>query len=141
MTTRYGGQNGAFAATLEQFKLDALEAIEQALQDVVIQIGQSLISLSPVDTGRFKGNWQLTQGGPADHSLITTDPEGTEALAKLIAGAGALTLGESVYIVNTLIYAIPLEYGHSQKAPSGMVRVTLDRFQQIVDDVVRARQV
>jgi len=51
------------------------------------------------------------------------------------------TVGQTVYLLNNLPYSVPLEYGHSKKAPQGMVRMTLARFQQIVDDVVRANQI
>jgi hypothetical protein len=43
--------------------------------------------------------------------------------------------------VNNLPYAVPLEYGHSKQAPGGMVRITLARFQQIVDEAIRNNQV
>jgi hypothetical protein len=43
--------------------------------------------------------------------------------------------------VNNLPYGIALEYGHSKQAPSGMIRVTLARFQQIVDEAIRNNQV
>ncbi|WP_338546874.1 HK97 gp10 family phage protein [Pseudomonas benzopyrenica] len=141
MTARYGDLSGDFEADLDQFRLQALAAIEQTIQDIVIQIGESLINLSPVDTGRFKGNWQFTIGSPADSSLITTDPEGDATIAKLVAAVNALEPGQVAYIVNTLVYGIPLEYGHSQQAPLGMVRRTVAEFERIVADVVAGRAV
>lgn len=141
MTARYGGLEGDFVAQLEDFQLQALAAIEQTLRDVVIQIGESLINLSPVDTGRFKANWQLTIGTPANSSLITTDKEGDDTIARLVAAANALEPGQVAYLVNTLVYGIPLEYGHSQKAPHGMVRITIEQFQQMVKEAAEAHQV
>lgn len=132
MAARYGDLSGDFEADLDEFRLQALAAIEQTIQDIVIQIGESLINLSPVDTGLFRANWQFTIGSPANSSLITTDKEGDATIAKLIAAANALEPGQVAYIVNTLIYAIPLEYGHSQMAPSGMVRLTIAEFERIV---------
>jgi hypothetical protein len=140
MKSRYGGKQGGFAAQLVQFQADALAAIDQSVQDIVIQIGESLINLSPVDTGRFKGNWKFTVGAPALYSTPTTDKEGDETIAALVAAVNQMEAGQVAYIVNNLVYAIPLEYGHSQQAPGGMVRITLARFQQIVDDVIRAHQ-
>lgn len=136
MTTRYGDKSGDFEAQLEDFRELAMAAIEQTIQDIVIQVGESLINLSPVDTGRFKANWQFTIGAPANSSLIATDKEGDETIAKLIAAVNALEPGQVAYIVNTLIYAIPLEYGHSQMAPNGMVRLTIAEFDRIVADAV-----
>ena len=136
MTARYGDKSGDFEAQLEDFRELAMAAIEQTIQDIVIQIGESLINLSPVDTGRFKANWQFTIGAPANSSLIATDKEGDATIAKLIAAVNALEPGQVAYIVNTLIYAIPLEYGHSQKAPNGMVRLTIAEFERIVAEAV-----
>jgi len=136
MTARYGDKSGDFEAQLEDFRELAMAAIEQTIKDIVIQIGESLINLSPVDTGRFKANWQFTTGAPANSSLIATDKEGDETIAKLIAAVNALEPGQVAYIVNTLIYAIPLEYGHSQMAPNGMVRLTIAEFERIVAEAV-----
>lgn len=136
MTARYGDLSGDFEADLDQFRLEALAAIEQTIQDIVIQIGESLINLSPVDTGLFRANWQFTIGAPANSSLITTDKEGEATIAKLVAAVNALEPGQVAYIVNTLIYAIPLEYGHSQMAPNGMVRLTIAEFERIVAEAV-----
>ncbi|WP_288492060.1 HK97 gp10 family phage protein [uncultured Pseudomonas sp.] len=141
MTARYGDKSGDFEAQLEDFRELAMAAIEQTIQDIVIQVGESLINLSPVDTGRFKANWQFTIGAPANSSLIATDKEGDETIAKLIAAVNALEPGQVAYIVNTLIYAVPLEYGHSQQAPLGMVRRTIAEFERIVADAIAANQV
>lgn len=141
MTARYGDLSGDFEADLDQFRLQALAAIEQTIQDIVIQIGESLINLSPVDTGLFKANWQFTIGAPANSSLIATDKEGDATIAKLITQVNALEPGQVAYIVNTLVYGVPLEYGHSQQAPLGMVRRTVAEFEKIVADVVAGRAV
>jgi hypothetical protein len=91
--------------------------------------------------GRFRGNWQLTIGDPASGELERIDPNGAATLAAMRAQVATLTAGQTAYIVNNLPYAVPLEYGHSKQAPQGMVRVTLARFQQIVDEAVRNNQV
>ena len=91
--------------------------------------------------GRFRGNWQLTIGSPASGTLDDIDPGGAETLGRIIAGVGDLQGGDVAYIVNNLPYAIPLEHGHSERqAPSGMVGITVDRFQTIVDAIVASRK-
>ncbi|MCX4217397.1 hypothetical protein MKZ87_07065 [Pseudomonas sp. MCal1] len=91
--------------------------------------------------GRFRGNWQFLIGAPADGVLDQVDPGGNVTLAKLKLQVEQLTIGQTAYIVNNLPYAVPLEYGHSKQAPGGMVRITLARFQQIVDEAIRNNQV
>jgi hypothetical protein len=91
--------------------------------------------------GRFRGNWQFSIGAPAEGELDQVDPAGGVTLAKLRLQVEQLTIGQTAYIVNNLPYAVPLEYGHSKQAPGGMVRITLSRFQQIVDEAIRNNQV
>ncbi len=138
MTSRYGGLEGSFAQRLQQFRDQTLEDMTEVFQRVMIKVGTSIIRLSPVDTGRFRGNWQFTVDTPASASLDNYDPDGHETIAKLVADVQHLSYGQTAYLVNNLIYAISLEYGHSQaQAPNGMVRVTRDRFQQMVEQAVR----
>lgn len=91
--------------------------------------------------GRFRGNWQFSIDSPATAELGRIDPSGNETMAELIAQVQTLTIGQTAYIVNNLPYAVPLEYGHSTQAPSGMVRVTLASFQRIVEQAARSNQV
>lgn len=91
--------------------------------------------------GRFRGNWQFSIGSPVDGVLDQIDVSGNVTLAKLKLQVQQLSIGETAYIVNNLPYAVPLEYGHSKQAPGGMVRITLARFQQIVDEAIRKNQV
>lgn len=141
MTSRYGGQQGGFAESLAAFAEQAKEAIDDVFREVVIEIGTSVIRLSPVDTGRFKGNWQFTVGAPSNQSIDTVDKGGHETIADLVAQVSSLEAGQVAYIVNNLVYGVPLEYGHSDQAPAGMVQITLARFQQIVEEAIRNNQV
>lgn len=141
MTERYGGQSGSFALSLAEFAQQATEAIDASLREIVIELGGSLIRMSPVDTGRFRGNWQFSVDAPAGGTLDEVDPSGSAATARLIGDSIAFRAGESAFIVNNLPYAIPLEFGHSDQAPGGMVRVTVARFQQIVLEAIRNNQV
>lgn len=141
MTSRYGGQQGGFASSLAKFAEEAKGAMDAVFREVVIEVGSSVITLSPVDTGRFKGNWQLTIGSPSNQSLDNYDKAGHETIAELVVQANQLEAGQVAYIVNNLVYGIPLEYGHSDQAPAGMVQITLARFQQIVLEAIRNNQV
>lgn len=218
MSRAGAGQSGSFALSLAEFAAQASEAIDASLREVIIEIGSSIIRMSPVGNpeiwaanvahrqtntraaddydfkvavrntiinlnesnftkagklrrgvkyakpltkterdqnfnvnglvagkdyvgGRFRGNWQFSIGTPAEGTLDQVDPAGGVTLAKLRLQVQALTAGETAYIVNNLPYGIPLEYGHSTQAPGGMVRITLARFQQIVDEATRSNQV
>lgn len=218
MAQRYGGQQGGFAEAIRAFAEQAEQALDATFREIVIEIGSSVIRMSPVGNpeiweanvahrakatraaddydfkvavrntlinlnqdnftkagnlrkgvkyakpltktereqnfavnglvagqgyvgGRFRGNWQFSIDAPATGELDRIDPSGSQAIADLQAQVQALTIGQTAYIVNNLIYAVPLEYGHSTQAPHGMVRVTLANFQRIVDEVIRNNQV
>lgn len=216
--SKYSGLNGSFAENIRQFAEQAQAGIDATFREIVIEIGSSVIRMSPVGNpeiwaanvahratntraaddydfkvavrntlinldesnftkagklrrgvkyakpltkserdqnfnvnglvagkdyvgGRFRGNWQFSIDTPADGMLDQVDPSGGVTLAKLRLQVGQLTAGQTAYIVNNLPYAVPLEYGHSKQAPGGMVRITLARFQQIVDEAIRNNQV
>jgi hypothetical protein len=141
MATRYSGKQGGFALDLAKFAEQATEAIDASLREIIIEIAGSLIQMSPVDTGRFRGNWQFNLMTPDNSTSLNVDPTGAETLGRIVAEAGTFTAGQTAYITNSLPYAIPLEFGHSTQSPQGMVRVTLARFQQIVNEAVRNNQV
>ena len=218
MTQRYGGLQGGFAEAIRAFAEQAQDALDSTFQNIVLEIGISVITMSPVGNpeiwaanvahlakanraaddydfkvavrntlinlnqdnftkagnlrkgvkyakpltktereqnfatnglvagqgyvgGRFRGNWQFSIDAPATGELDRIDPSGSQAIADLQAQVQALTIGQTAYIVNNLIYAVPLEYGHSTQAPHGMVRVTLANFQRIVDEAIRNNQV
>ncbi|AYN94429.1 HK97 gp10 family phage protein [Pseudomonas sp. LTJR-52] len=130
-----------FALNIREWAEKAEGAIDETIRAIVIEIGSSVIRMSPVDTGRFRGNWQFNLDAPALGQLETTDKDGAETISRLVAEANSFTAGQVAYIVNNLPYAVELEYGHSQKAPQGMVRVTVARFQQIVREAARLNQV
>lgn len=137
MTRKYGDKQGTFSEQLEGFAEYAKEAADEIFKSVVIQVGASLINLSPVDTGRFLANWQFSINSTYNASLDETDQMGDKTLAKFVKEVGPLTYGQTAYIYNNLIYSIPLEYGHSRQSPAGMVRITAARFKEIVQQAIR----
>lgn len=137
MASRYASLPGSFTQQLERFAGQTLDDMDEVFRRVMIEIGSTVIRLSPVDTGRFRGNWQFTVDQPAAASLNTFDQQGHDTIARLVADVQHLSFGQTAYLVNNLLYAIPLEYGHSGQAPAGMVRITLAGFQDLVDEAVR----
>ncbi len=95
-----------------------------------------LIIRSPVDTGRFRGNWMIAVGTePTGMDLNRFDKSGSETIAKGFDVSGKFQLGDTIMIRNNLAYAVPLEYGWSKQAPAGMVRITSGEFPEIVRSI------
>jgi hypothetical protein len=141
MQVKYGGKSGNFALELAKFAEQAVEAVDASLREIIIEVGNSLIRMSPVDSGRFRGNWHLSIDVVESVTFNELDPQGKETIAAIAAAVSDFKAGQTAYLINNLPYAIPLEYGHSTQAPQGMVRVTLARFQAIVNEAVRNHQV
>lgn len=86
---------------------------------------------TPVDTGRARAGWAAM----ADAEGMPLPLRGQrEAIAKgraegsfeLLRGRQSATLR----IRNAVPYIVPLEYGHSDKAPAGFVRITLRQMRR-----------
>lgn len=125
---------------------DWIEASEKGLLEVVAvtceQVIRDLVSLSPVDTGRFRGNWQITFNEPALHSLNEYDKTGNKTVA---AGDRAISVYRStrgagitsIYFSNMLVYANALEHGWSKQAPAGVLGIVAVRLRYYFAFAVR----
>jgi len=111
--------------------------IDTVVRRFTLEIFSDVILLTPVDTGRARGSW--TVGAytlPAAYN-DGEDKSGSEAIGKATTAVLGSDPGRSVFLASNLIYMPPLEYGSSQKAPRGMVRITLAKAQQTIDGVVK----
>lgn len=123
-----------FLDTITQWIEETENRIDETLQTILLKIGDTVITLSPVDTGRFKGNWQLGIDETTSSSLLRYDPDGFATMAALASKVNSFTAGQIAYIQNHVLYGYDLEYGSSTQAPDGMVRITAQRFTQIVNE-------
>lgn len=127
-----------FAADVRKWAEKAKLNAETVIKKVVIDLHASVVIKSPVDTGRFRANWQYRADGLPNVALDAEDKSGSATLAKASRQiASTLMSGRIHYIANHLPYARPLEYGHSKQAPGGMVRITVSEFRQKVAKAAR----
>lgn len=115
--------------------VDKVEArIDTTMRAASLQAMTSIVQATPVDTGRAKGNWQITFDEPAQEQLDNMDPTGVQVLADAqskLDTAGNITT-RTIWITNALDYIIPLEQGSSTQG-SHMVTRVIDAWDQIVD--------
>lgn len=130
--------NATFRANFAKLIKRAGNNAQIVVRKVAIDLGQSLVSLSPVDTGRFKNNWVPGTNAINAGTTVEVDPSGSAAMANINAAAQEFKVGDIFYITNSLPYARALEYGHSKQAPHGMVRITVISFKQNVRRAVNA---
>lgn len=132
----------------ERFKRDfakilarAGDKADQVVRKVTLDVGASIIKRSPVDTGRFIGNWNYSTVTINTGTSSAPDKTGASAIGKIQTGLTTWKAGETIYISNSLPYAQRLENGWSQQAPAGMVRLTVVEFQQYVRKAARSLNV
>lgn len=126
-----------FADQVAAFSDKTKAKLELAVRKIAIDVFAEVIMMSPVDTGRFRGNWQVAIGSMPTGTVELDDKAGTATLAKAQAEAMGLQAGQVIFLINNLPYAEALEYGHSRQAPGGMIRLTVQRWKPIVEAVGR----
>ena len=131
-----------FRGDIDAWIKAASGGMEDTLKIFIEEVHKALVMGSPVDTGRFRANWQITFNAPPMYALNQYDKSGSETIAygKRVASVFTLRRGAaitSIYFSNMLIYANALEYGHSKQAPAGVVGVVAIRLRSFMADAVR----
>ena len=127
----------SFADQLRAFEAKTLDKMTRAARAITQDAFKEVILISPVDTGRFRGNWQPAIGSVPTGEVELLDPSGDIVIAKVQGVTAGMEIGDVIYMANNLPYAQRLEDGWSQGAPSGMVRLTVQRFQPMADAIIR----
>ena len=97
--------------------------IATVVRAAATQLYGKLIERSPVDTGYFRRNWQVSVDVPATGTVGDKPAAGSKAGPPSAPDIpkGAL----HVWITNNVQYAESLENGHSKQAPHGMVAISV----------------
>lgn len=131
-----------FHQSIEKWIAQAENNLDEIIKTMLKRVYHDLVTISPVDTGRFRANWQITANHIPFHSLNEYDKAGSETISagyrvidsmKFTRG-GAIT---SVHFSNMLIYANFLEYGYSKQAPAGVLGIVAVRLRSYMADAIR----
>lgn len=107
---------------------------ETVMRNVSIKLFSAVIKGSPVDTGRFRMNWQASGSSPAAGIRNGADKTGATAISAMTNYVSKSQNWYEFTLTNNLPYAQRLEYGWSKQAPQGIVRVNVLRFQQLINE-------
>lgn len=114
---------------VEDLQLDRLigDTVYGIARDILVGVDQE----SPVDTGLFRGNWQVGVGTVPEAPLQRLAPGG-ESLGAELSKLDAIESAPRTFvtIANNLPYAERLNSGHSAQAPAGFVEAVIDRAVQ-----------
>jgi len=103
--------------------------MDTVIQKATLDLFRSVVLKSPVDTGRFRANWNVSFGAPDASTSESTDR--ARALRE-VQKALSFPTGGVVSITNGLPYARRLEYGYSRQAPYGMVRYSVLEYRRFL---------
>lgn len=123
----------SFSLNIKAWCDKAKDRADLVVRKVALDVGSRVVMRSPVDTGRFRANWQYGVGQPNPTVLEAVDKDGSTSIARISAGSATAKLGDVIYVSNSLPYALRLEAGWSQQAPAGMVGLTVQEFQAAVN--------
>lgn len=122
-----------FTADLNRYAEKTKSSMGEAKQAIVFNLFGQVMKRTPVDTGRAKNSWMVTENTPARGTI---NQEGKTPLGALSSRSlqelNQITEMFTLDILtNNLPYIERLEFGSSGQAPAGMVRVTLTEFDAI----------
>jgi hypothetical protein len=127
-----------FALNLAKQIEAAKDNAELVAKKIIIELFSRVIQKSPVDTGRFRANWNCSIGSPDLSTSKETDnsSRGKPSTDKMEDDVLKFDISDrSVFLTNNLDYAETLEYGRdngkpgSIQAPQGMVRISIIEMQ------------
>ncbi|HZJ98457.1 MAG TPA: HK97 gp10 family phage protein [Tissierellaceae bacterium] len=139
---------------IENLSDRTIRKLNKIVKVAAMELFKSVIMMTPVDTGRARGNWQCTMTRPAD-GVIDSEQSEEATIAKMVETTLKSSISKGIFLTNNLPYIQKLEYGgygqgpkteggYSKQAPAGMVRVSLDRIQkdlkEIIADVIEKEQ-
>ena len=110
---------------------------DRVIRGTLFGVASRIIKRSPVDTGRFRNNWQASVNSPAVGFTPAMDKTGNKAVQEASGLINSFQMGSTFYLTNNLPYANRLEYGWSNQAPSGMVRITVAEIEQRIKEAAK----
>lgn len=117
-----------FTLGLDRFVEDIDQNVEKLHRAVALEGLKGVVRMTPVDTGRARANWQVTQDAPAMGEVDGTDKGGGATIGGGSTAALSAPAYSETFITNNLPYIEALEGGSSKQAPAGMLAVTFVRL-------------
>ncbi len=143
-----------FAEDIQAWADKAKRDRDNVIAEVVTDLSTAIIDRTPIGDvsiwetpptgkrraeyrpGTLVNSWYSVLGEIGTLSTRSPNTSGVASLAQLAAIA-PFAPGKIFSFVNPAPYTRRVEFGHSTQAPTGMVRLTAARFQQIVEAAIR----
>ena len=121
-----------FSLDVKKFAEKAEKYADAAISKVCLDLLSDIVLNTPVDTGRARANWFTSIGIPTN---ATVEHEGAQSASGVAIGRAASDIAAAprniFWISNNLPYIYRLEFEQwSKQAPSGMVRLAINRAER-----------
>lgn len=141
--------NSVFSLQLKEFVERTKLKAETVVRKTALQMQSSMVNLSPVDTGQFRANWNCGIGSLDKSTTQAVDKSGQSVISETASKLDGWEPGAVIWLTNSLPQARALEFGlygkppgsangpkttggYSRQAPAGMVRLTVQNFNEYV---------
>jgi len=136
----------SFTLDVKAFCEKAKKNPETVMRAVSLKLFSAIIQSSPVDTGRFRMNWQAAGASPRGGIVAGEDKTGSSATASVQTFITNSSAWQEFTLTNNLPYAAVIEFGgypgdgpntiggFSKQAPKGIVRVNITRFNTLLNE-------
>jgi hypothetical protein len=124
-----------FSIPLDRLATKYKAKLDTVTRKATLDLFRLVINKSPVDTGRFRANWNVSVGKPDYSTSDITAPRKAEFE---ITKVDRLPTDNVVLLSNGLPYARRLEYGYSSQAPGGMIRISVMEYKALIDRAIRS---
>ena len=118
----------SFHMDITAFAEKTKSRLDEASRAIKISLFSGCIRDTRVDTGRLRGNWQTSTGGPKTSAIGRLDPSGSAAMAEVQVNVTPFGVD---YLTNNLPYA-PV---WNQR--DGIIARNMARIDRIVREVAR----
>lgn len=138
----------SFALDVQKFAASFEDGAEMAVRGTTIKLFSAFVDSSPVDEGRFRGNWFATGQQPSTKITSNTDKSGDNTKKKIESVILSLKDFSVFTATNNMPYSEVIELGgykdgpnttggFSKQAPQGVVRINVMRFNKLLDEEAR----
>lgn len=103
--------------------------IALTIKGTALSLFGAIIKDTPVDTGRLRGNWDVTLNKESNYKSDTVfDKTGGATISKTKAALGKYKTNDDIYMTNNLEYAVHIEKGTEKIRGHHMVERVKEAF-------------
>ena len=124
----------SFGKQIRQYAEKQKKNVKDVAVKSLVDLSASVIVKTPVLDGILANSWIGSVGEPSQEVATSGDNSGQLERVELAVNA---SIGGLFYLVNNQPYAHRIEFeGYSEKAPAGMLRISIENYQQYLDNAI-----